>query len=208
VTLPGVLAGRIDAVVIGASAGGVEALSVLLPALPAGLRVSLFIVLHLPRERPSVLVDIFRPKCALHVEEAEDKEPVRPGTIYFAPPDYHLLLDKGPRLALSVDEPVHFSRPSIDVLFESAADVYRERLLGIILTGANEDGASGLAAVHRAGGLTVVQQPEGAQAPLMIVSALKLTSVDFVLPLEQIAALIAGLAGAGMPGPPAPRTNE
>jgi two-component system chemotaxis response regulator CheB len=188
------LRGRIDAVVIGTSAGGVEALSILLPALPAGLRTPLFIVLHLPRERPSLLADIFTRKCALKVKEAEDKMRVEPGTVYFAPPDYHLLLDEGPQLALSIDELVHFSRPSIDVLFESAADMYAERLMGIILTGANDDGTVGLAAVHRAGGVTVVQEPESALAPLMALSALKRTPADFVLPLTEIAALLQGLA--------------
>src|SRR5215813_2427247 len=133
------LTGEVDGIVIGASAGGVDALAILLPALPAGLRAATFVVLHLPRERPSLLVDIFAPKCALAVCEAEDKQPVEPGTIYFAPPDYHLLVDRGPRVALSADDLVHFSRPSIDVLFESAAEVYGERLIGIILTGANEE---------------------------------------------------------------------
>ena len=189
--------GRVDGIVIGTSAGGVEALSVLLPALPAETRASVFIVLHLPRDRPSLLVDIFQPKCALPVREAQDKEPVAPGTVYFAPPDYHLLLDTGPQLALSVDDPVHFSRPSIDVLFESAAELYRDRLLGIILTGASEDGASGLEMVHRAGGLTIVQQPETAHASLMVESALKRTPVDFVLSLDKIADLLRKLGGDG-----------
>ena len=184
----------VDAVVIGTSAGGVEALSVLLPALPAGLRAPVLIVLHLPRERPSLLVEIFRAKCALPVEEAEDKAPAAPGTVYFAPPDYHLLVDTGPQLALSADELVHFSRPSIDVLFESAAEVYGDRLLGIILTGANEDGASGLEAVHRAGGLTIVQEPATAHSSLMVESALKRSPVDFVLSLEQIAEVLRKLA--------------
>lgn len=184
---------RIDGIVIGTSAGGVEALSTLLPALPAALRASLFIVVHLPRERPSLLVSIFRGKCRLPVREAEDKEPVEQGTVYFAPPDYHLLLDRGPRLALSADDFVHYSRPSIDVLFESAADVYGERLLGIILTGANVDGAAGLAAVHRAGGATIVQDPNSAKSPLMAQSALDRTPADFVLPLERIADLLAAL---------------
>src|SRR5215510_9745965 len=111
-----------------------------LPALPACLVAPVFVVLHIPREKPSLLVDIFTPKCELPVREAEDKQPIEPGTVYFAPPDYHLLIDEGPALALSSDEAVHFSRPSIDVLFESAADVYGARLLGIILTGASEDG--------------------------------------------------------------------
>jgi two-component system chemotaxis response regulator CheB len=184
---------RVDAVVIGTSAGGVEALSVLLPGLPAGLRAAVFIVVHLPRERPSLLVDIFQARCALPVREARDKEPVAAGTVYFAPPDYHLLVDEGPQLALSADDLVHYSRPSIDVLFESAADFYGSRLLGIILTGANEDGAAGLAAVHRAGGVTIVQQPGTAQATLMIESAMKRTPVDLVLTLEQIADLFGTL---------------
>jgi two-component system, chemotaxis family, protein-glutamate methylesterase/glutaminase len=184
------LTGRVEGIVIGASAGGIEALSIILPALPARMRASVFVVLHLPRDGPSLLVEIFQPKCAVSVREAEDKEIVAPGTVYFAPPDYHLLLDAGPQLALSADELLHFSRPSIDVLFESAAEVYGNRLLGIILTGANEDGASGLGAVHQAGGLTIVQQPETAHAPLMVQSALKTTPVDLVLALDQIADLL------------------
>ncbi len=185
---------RIDGIVIGASAGGVEALSELLPALPPDFGPAVFIVLHLPRERPSLLVEIFENRCALPVREAEDKEPIEPGTVYFAPPDYHLLIEKNRRIALSADEPVHFSRPSIDVLFESAADVYGERLLGIILTGGNEDGSAGLHAVHRAGGITVVQQPDSAKVPVMVVSALQRAPADFVLSLPEIAELLAGLS--------------
>jgi two-component system, chemotaxis family, protein-glutamate methylesterase/glutaminase len=184
------LAGRIDAVVIGASAGGIEALTVLLPALARGLRPPVFIVLHLPRDRPSVLADIFAQKCAVPVREAEDKEMVTPGTVYFAPSDYHLLVDQGPQLALSADDPVHHSRPSVDVLFESAADIYKDRLLGIILTGANQDGASGLAAVHDAGGVTIVQRPDTARAPHMALSALKLRPADGVLTLNEIAGML------------------
>ena len=184
---------QIDAVVIGASAGGVEGLSVLLPALPATLRVPVFIVMHLPREHRSLLPEIFAPKCALRVSEAEDKAPAAPGWVYFAPPDYHLLLDEGPSMALSVDDPVHFSRPSIDVLFESASDLYREQLLGIILTGASRDGAAGLAAVREAGGVTVVQQPDGTYESHMATAALQLGPVDFVLPLQGIAGLFRSL---------------
>jgi two-component system chemotaxis response regulator CheB len=202
VTAPASLSGRVDGIVIGTSAGGVEALSILLPALPAGLRAAVFIVLHLPRERPSRLADVFGPKCALPVREAQDKEPIEPGTVYFAPPDYHLLIDRllvdgRPQLALSADEPVHFSRPSIDVLFESAADVYGARLLGVILTGANEDGAAGLAAVHEAGGLTIVQEPESAQVAVMVESALRRSRADFVLPLAGIADLFRTLEDRG-----------
>jgi two-component system chemotaxis response regulator CheB len=188
---------RIDAVAIGASAGGVEALSMLLPAVPAALRAAILIVLHLPRERASVLAEIFSAKCARPVREAVDKEPVEPGTVYFAPPDYHLLVDRagpaGAHLALSADDLVNFSRPSIDVLFESAADVYGQRLIGIILTGANHDGAAGLAAVHEAAGITVVQHPDTAQSSLMPMAAIKRSPVDYVLTLEQIAELLRSL---------------
>jgi two-component system, chemotaxis family, protein-glutamate methylesterase/glutaminase len=189
-SLPPIMPGQYQGVVIGASAGGVEALSVLLPALRPGLVAALFIVLHLPRERSSLLVEIFSRKCALPVREAQDKEPVEPGTVYFAPPDYHLLLEDGPALALSADGLVNFSRPSIDVLFESAADVYGRGLLGIVLTGGNDDGAAGLAAVKAAGGLTVVQQPAEAQISAMPEAALKRVPSSTILGLEQIAALL------------------
>ena len=188
-TLP-TLQGRVDAVVIGASAGGVEALSVLLPALPGRMDAAVFVVLHLPRDRRSLLVNIFAPKCAVMVVEAQDKEPVARGTVYFAPPDYHLLLDDGPQLALSVDEPVHYSRPSIDVLFQSATDVYRDRVLGILLTGGNQDGAAGLDTVRRTGGVTVAQDPLEAQVALMPESAIELGAAEFVLTLADIAALL------------------
>jgi two-component system, chemotaxis family, protein-glutamate methylesterase/glutaminase len=196
-TVGGLLERRIDAVVLGASAGGVEALTVLLPCLPARLRAAMLIVVHVPRERPSLLTELFTSKCALQVKEAEDKMPVEPGTVYFAPPNYHLLLDKGPQLALSVDDLVHFSRPSIDVLFQSAADIYGKHLVGIILTGANEDGTAGLAAVHRGGGVTIVQEPSSAQAPRMAASALKETQADYVLPLNEIGMLLKTLPTSG-----------
>ncbi len=185
----------IDGVAIGTSAGGVDALSVLLPALPPTLQAAVFVVIHLPRERRSLLVDVFQPKCAVPVREAQDKDVVEPGTVYFAPPDYHLLIDRGPQLALSADDLVNFSRPSVDVLFESAADVYGDRLLGIILTGASNDGALGLDAVRRAGGRTIVQRPDTAQVPAMVESALQRGPVDYVLPLDEIAALLRTLDG-------------
>lgn len=181
----------IDAVVIGASAGGVEVLSLLLAMIPADCRVSFFVVVHIPRERPSLLSELFASRCALPVREAEDKEPVQPGTVYFAPPDYHMLIDRGPAVALSGDEPVHFSRPSIDVLFDAAADIYGERLLGVILTGANQDGAEGLAAIGRAGGRTVVQEPGSAAVAFLPQAALDAGPVDAVLSIEQLQALFA-----------------
>jgi two-component system, chemotaxis family, protein-glutamate methylesterase/glutaminase len=181
----------IDAVVIGASAGGIEVLSVLLSMIPADCRVSFFIVVHIPRERPSLLPELFASRCALPVREGEDKEPVQQGTVYFAPPDYHMMIDRGPAVALSSDEPVHFSRPSIDVLFDSAADIYGERLAGVILTGANQDGAEGLAAIGRAGGRTIVQEPGSAAAAVLPRAALEAGPVDAVLSIEELQALFA-----------------
>ena len=182
--------GPFSLIVIGTSAGGVEALSAVLPALPPTLGAAVLVVIHLPRERPSLLVDIFGPKCRLPVREAQDKEPLLAGTIYFAPPDYHLLVDRErgePQLALSADDLVNFSRPSIDVLFESAADLYGPSVLGLLLTGASHDGAAGLLSIRRAGGYTVVQDPKAAQAPAMVLAALGLSAVDRVLPLPEIA---------------------
>jgi two-component system chemotaxis response regulator CheB len=180
----------IHAVVIGASAGGVDALSAVLPALPAAGRVPVFVVLHLPRDRPSVLADIFSAKCQAPVREATDKDAIEPGTVYFAPPDYHLLIEDGRTLALSSDEPVHHSRPSIDVLFESAAEIYGAGLLGVVLTGGNADGADGLDAIRRAGGVTAVQDPAEAYAPYMVEAALRKGPARHVLRLTGLADLL------------------
>lgn len=188
-----------QAIVIGASAGGVGALSALLPQLDPRARYSALVVLHLRRERDSLLPQLFARQCAMTVREAEDKDPVRPGHIYFAPPDYHLLVEGGEAsggawLALSVDEPEHFSRPSIDVLFESAAECWRERVVGILLSGANEDGAMGLACIARAGGVTIVQDPAEAEVPRMPAAALEACpGIDHVLPVATIGRLLRDL---------------
>ena len=191
-------AGRqIDAIVIGTSAGGVEALLALLPALSPQLRAPVFVVLHLPSGQPSLLVEIFSPRCRRPVVEADDKLPIEPGTVYMAPPDYHMLIEPDGRIALSADSPVHFSRPSIDALFESAADAYGDRLLGVILTGGSADGSAGLEAVQRAGGATIVQHPDDAQVPVMVKAALARVRADFVLSLTGIAELVSRLDDAG-----------
>lgn len=191
----------VDAVVIGSSSGGVEALLALLPALPRSMRAAVLIVLHVPREGPGLLVEVFQHKCALPVMEAEDNVPIAPGTVYFAPPDYHLLVEDGPALALSTEAPVNFSRPSVDVLFESAAHAYGSRLLGIVLTGASHDGAAGLAAVHARGGLTMVQLPADAQSASMPVAAMERIQPDFVLTLEDIAKALKTLGDEDEPDP-------
>lgn len=179
--------GKARAVVIGASAGAVEALLQILPALPADFLLPLLIVVHLPPDRESTLANLLDARCRITVKEAEDKEPIRPGTAYLAPPDYHLLVEPELVLSLSVDEPVLYSRPSIDVLFDSAAAVYGTGLAGVVLTGANSDGARGLRAVCAAGGRAIVQTPATAEAPMMPEHALMACPSARVLPLTEIA---------------------
>jgi two-component system chemotaxis response regulator CheB len=188
---------RIAAVVIGASAGGVEALGFLLGSLPADLRLPVVVVMHVLSGKPSRLAELFGSKCRVPVREASDKEPLVPGTIYIACPDYHLLVEPDFTLGLSNEEPVCWSRPSIDVLFESAAEAWGERLLGIVLTGANADGANGLRAVRAAGGLGWVQSPLEASSAVMPSAALKLAGADRVLELAEMAKELGLLAGAG-----------
>lgn len=180
----------VDAVVVGASAGAVEALNVLLPGLPAALQVPVIVVVHVPSNRPSLLPELFAPKCALSVREAIDKEPLAAATIWFAPPGYHLLIERDRRFSLSIDEPVNYSRPSIDVLFESAADAYGARLLALVLTGANHDGASGAALVRAQGGLIGVQDPATAIAPTMPALALERAQPQCVGTLHDLVAFV------------------
>ena len=180
----------VEAVVIGVSAGGIKALGVILPALPPDFAVPVLVVIHLPPSRKSVIADLFQDKCPLDVREAEDKEPLVPGVVYFAPPDYHLLVETDRSLSLSSEEPVMFSRPSIDVLFETAADAYGPGLVGVILTGANPDGAQGLKAICDAGGRAIVQTPAHAFAPAMPEAALQSCPDAAALDLEDIAAYL------------------
>lgn len=181
----------VDAVVIGASAGGVEALNAIFSSISEPLPVPTLVVLHIA-PHGSIIVDAFGGN-KLRIKEAEDKEVLVPGTIYFAAPGYHLLVEKNRSLSLSVEEPVQYSRPSIDVLFESAGAVFGEHLLGILLTGANEDGAKGLFSIHKKGGHTLVQDPSEALSPTMPDSALKLFQPTAVLSLSEIGAYLSRL---------------
>jgi len=185
---------RAQAVVIGASAGAVDALSSLLPKLPCRYPLPIMVVVHVPRDQRSALADLFRSKCRIDVREAEDKEPIHFGTVYFAPPDYHLQVERDHWLSLASDEPVSYSRPSIDVLFETAADAYGPGLVAVILTGANFDGARGLRAVRDAGGTALVQDPTSAQAQEMPRAALEACHDARVMSLEEIAAYLLEIA--------------
>lgn len=183
----------IEAIVVGASAGGVEALLRVFGHLRKGFGVPILVVLHLPDERDSQLAKVFGHRLAVPVEEARDKQDIVPGTLYVATPGYHLSVEADRSLSLSLEEPVHHSRPSIDVLFESAADVYGQKLLAVVLTGANNDGACGLAKVRSLGGITVVQDPGEAQVSTMPEAALALHEPDHILTLQGIGQLLAGL---------------
>lgn len=185
------LSGRkVEAVVIGASAGGVGALLHLLPGLPADYGCAVLAVLHIPDGRQSHLAGVFQQRMNLPVREARDKEEVASGTLYFAGSGYHLSVERDRSFSLSCEAPLHFARPAIDYLMESAADAYGPALVGILLTGANHDGAAGLAAIGAAGGLTVVQDPQEAEVPTMPQQAIRLRAPDLILPLEEIHTLL------------------
>ena len=183
----------VKAVVIGASAGGVEALLTIFAGLKPGYRLPIIVVLHLPDERRSQLAEVFARRVALPVREAQDKQPIVAGTLYFAAPGYHVSVEHDLSLSLSQEEPVHYSRPAIDYLFESAADVYQQRLAAILLTGANQDGARGLSQVKQSGGLTIIQDPDEAQVATMPRAALELFQPDCILPLSGIGRLLVEL---------------
>ena len=185
--------GRYQAVVIGVSAGGFETLNELLPLIPSGITVAVIIVQHLHPQQDGFFIESLNNACSVSVREAEQKEPAAPGTVYFAPPNYHLLLETDKTFSLSIDEKVNFSRPSIDVLFETAAETYGAGLIGVILTGASKDGASGLQRIRRSGGLTIVQDPATAPFPAMPAAALAEGEVDLVLSVPEIGRFLAQL---------------
>jgi two-component system chemotaxis response regulator CheB len=189
--------------VIGTSLGGLQALQILLPGLPKGFPLPVAIAQHRHKDSDDSLCVFLQQYCALPVSEAEDKEAIVPGRVYLAPPDYHLLLEGG-HLALSTEAPVCHARPSIDVLFESAADAYAHRAIGVILTGASHDGSQGLLSLQSQGGLAIVQEPTTAQSPTMpkaAIAALQqqqrlpntLYASYWILPLRDIAPFIVNL---------------
>jgi two-component system chemotaxis response regulator CheB len=182
-------------VTIGASWGGLHAIEVVLEGLPEGFRTPIAIAQHRAVDSGSgALSRMLALRSGLDVCEAGDKDPVEKGRVFVAPPDYHLLVDED-GFALSTEGLVNHSRPSIDVLFESAADVFADRLIGVILTGANEDGAHGLTRVKRRGGVTIVQDPDTAEKRMMPEAAIATGAADHVLPLEGIAPKLAELTG-------------
>jgi two-component system, chemotaxis family, protein-glutamate methylesterase/glutaminase len=188
------------AVVIGVSAGGTDALKQLLCLLPAGFTMPVVIVQHLHPDQDRYLIEVLDLCCPLEVREAEEKEQAAPGGVYLAPPNYHLLIESDGTFSLSIDPKVNFSRPSIDVLFESAADAYCPELIGIILTGASCDGAAGLRRIKDGGGMAIVQDPAVAEYPTMPSAAIEKTKADYILDLPGIGKLLAEIGESKQQG--------
>ena len=188
------MTGAVDLVVLGMSWGGLHALSTILQALPRDFPLPLAVVQHRGRDAASLLAELLQDCTRLPVRDVEDKDPVDGGGVWLAPPDYHLLVESG-YFTLSVDPPVRFSRPSIDVTFSSAADAYGARVAGLVMTGANDDGARGLRCIADRGGIALVQDPATAESPVMPVAALRRVPTAEVLPLDRIAGRLAALAG-------------
>lgn len=174
-----------ELIVIGCSMGGMKAMGVILGAMPKDFPVPIVIVQHRYKTSNESLPQFLGRHSELNVVDADDKQWIRGGTVYLAPADYHLLVERG-ELHLSIDGRVEHSRPSVDVLFESAADAYRDTLIGVVLTGANNDGARGAASIKMRGGFVVVQDPETAESPVMPRAAIAATRVDRILPLNRI----------------------
>jgi two-component system chemotaxis response regulator CheB len=177
---------RYRAIVMGVSLGGMEALNTILPVLRDDLPVPVIVVQHLDPHSESTLASTLCAICRISIKEAEEKELAAPGIVYLAPANYHLLIESDGTFSLSLEDKVNYARPSIDVLFESAADAFGPALIGVVLTGASSDGSKGLKRIKENGGLAVVQDPDTAKSDIMPRSAIATTEVDHILPLEEI----------------------
>jgi two-component system, chemotaxis family, protein-glutamate methylesterase/glutaminase len=182
-----------ELVVVGASWGGLHAVGTVLDGLGEDSPAAIVIAQHRGPWGGERLAPLLQCHTRLPVREAEDKDELTPGAVFLAPPDYHTLIEADGTIALSTEEHVRHARPSIDVLFHSAAEAYRERCVGVVLTGANEDGAEGLALIKQLGGVAVVQDPRTAERREMPTAALEATNADLVLPLEEIGLFLRGL---------------
>lgn len=181
---------KIEAIVIGTSAGGLNAIKNILEKLPEYFPVPILIVQHLKADSEDFWIKNLDAHCKIRVKEAEEKEKIAKGNVYIAPPDYHVLLESDRSISLSQEGKVNYSRPSIDVLFETASDVYQDKLLGVVLTGASKDGARGLWKIKKNGGITVAENPETAEFKLMPTEAIKASKADYILSLQEIADLL------------------
>jgi two-component system chemotaxis response regulator CheB len=195
-----------EIIVVGTSWGGLSALHELIAGLPRGFGIPVVAVQHRHRQSGQILSTLLQDRTSLGVCEVEDKAPITAGNVYIAPPDYHLLIERG-FFTLSTDEPVQYSRPSIDVTFVSAADTYGDRSVGVVLTGANADGSRGLKRIFDRGGMALVQTPATAESPAMPAAAVKCVPGARVMTIQEIAATLAGLP-APVTAPARKRTRK
>ncbi len=184
---------KYEAIAIGASAGGLNAFKAILPLLKEAFPLPILIVQHISPQSDNYMTVHLDKLCKIRVKEAEEKEKIKPGYAYFSPPNFHMLIEEDRSISFSVENKVNYARPSIDVMFETAAYAYTNRLIGIILTGANNDGATGLKRIQDLGGLTIAQDPEDAEVQTMPASALKIMKPDKILKLNQIAGYLNNL---------------
>jgi two-component system chemotaxis response regulator CheB len=181
----------IQAITIGASYGGMEAIRLFLQSLPNNFKTPIVIVLHIGNNKINSYLSVLNSSTQFKVKEAEEKEELKPKRVIFAPPNYHLLIEDNLTLSLSTDSKVNYSRPSIDVLFETAAWSLKNNLIGILLTGSNNDGAQGLKTIKKCGGITIVQNPDEALAKTMPEAAIKLCKPNYILDLKNMASKVA-----------------
>jgi|SRR5665647_773274 len=181
---------RYEAIVIGVSSGGMNAMKVIFSLLPKGFSIPVIIVQHVSAHSNNQWIKLLNDKSNLYIKEADEKEKIENGTIYIAPANYHLMIEKNKTFSLTIDERVNYARPSIDVLFESAAEVYKDKLIGVILTGSNADGTAGLKRIKEYGGLTIVQDPATAESNYMPASAIAAIKPDYILSLVDITDLL------------------
>lgn len=179
-----------EAIVIGVSSGGMAALKFIFSALPAGFSSAIIVVQHVSARSDNQWIKLLNDISSLNIKEADEKENIEPGNVYIAPSNYHLLIEKDKTLSLTIDELVNFARPSIDVLFETAAEAYKDKLIGIILTGSNNDGSKGIKRIKECGGLAIIQDPKTAESAYMPTSAITAIQPDHILPLEEIVELL------------------
>jgi two-component system chemotaxis response regulator CheB len=179
-----------EAIVIGVSSGGINAMKIMFSLLPEDFKMPIIIVQHISPRSDSKWINLLNDKSNLHIKEADEKEKIEQGKIYIAPPNYHLMIERNKTFSLTIDERVNFARPSIDVLFESAAEAYKSKLIGIVLTGSNNDGAKGMKRIKEYGGLSIVQDPATAESSYMPASVIAAMQVDHVLPLAGIVNLL------------------
>ncbi len=181
---------KYEAIVIGVSSGGINAMKVIFSLLPKGFNTPIIIVQHLGAHSDNQLIKLLNDKSNLSIKEADEKEKIENGKVYIAPPNYHLIIERDKTFSLSVDEPVNYARPSIDILFESAAEAYRDKLIGVILTGSNSDGTVGFKKINEYEGLTIAQDPKTAESAYMPASAIAAIKPDYILSLEDIIKLL------------------